>query len=104
MFTFKICSSEELSKIAETPLWVTDIALGTRSWLVVRPIMAFGLLQGIAGTLAIAYMSKSILRPLRDDPVTADSGGSWVSRYLRSACIPMPGRRRCGGCCSADRA
>ena len=56
-------------KIAETPLWVTDIGLGTCSWLVVLPIMAFGLLQGIAGTLAMAYMSKSILRPLRDDPV-----------------------------------
>jgi len=56
-------------KIAETPLWVTDIGLGTCSWLVALPIMAFGLLQGIAGTLAIAYMSKSILRPLRDDPV-----------------------------------
>ena len=56
-------------KIAETPLWVTDIGLGTCSWLVVLPIMAFGLLQGIAGTSAIAYMSKSILRPLRDDPV-----------------------------------
>jgi len=56
VFTFKIFSSEELSKIAETPLWVTDIALGTRSWLVVRPIMAFRLLQGIAGTLAIAYI------------------------------------------------
>jgi len=69
VFTFKICSSEELSKIAETPLWVTDIALGACSWLVALPIMAFGLLQGIAGTLAMAYMSKSILPPLRDDPV-----------------------------------
>ena len=56
-------------KIAETPLWVTDIGLGTCSWIVLLPIMAFGLLQGIAGSLAIAYMSKSILRSLRDDPV-----------------------------------
>jgi len=56
-------------KIAETPLWATDIGLGTCSWVVLLPIMAFGLLQGIAGSLAIAYMSKSILRPLREDPV-----------------------------------
>lgn len=56
-------------KIAETPLWIANIGLGTCSWFVLLPIMAFGLLQGIAGSLAIAYMSKNILRPLRDDPV-----------------------------------
>jgi hypothetical protein len=56
-------------KIAETPLWAIDIGLGTCSWIVLLPIMAFGLLQGIAGSLAIAYMSKSILWPLREDPV-----------------------------------
>jgi hypothetical protein len=62
-------------KIAETPLWVTDIGLGTCSWLVELPIMAFGLLQGIAGMLAIPSMSKSILRPLRDDPVNRGFSG-----------------------------
>jgi hypothetical protein len=56
-------------KIAETPLWLTDIGLGTCSWDVALPIMGFGLLQGIGGTLALAYMSKNVLRPLRDDPV-----------------------------------
>jgi len=63
-------------KIAETPLWATDIGLGTCSWIVLLLIMAFGLLQGIAGSLAIACMSKSILRPLREDTVNRGFWGA----------------------------
>jgi len=43
-------------------LWWIDILLGTFSYSLILPLAALGLLQGLAGSLAMALLSSNLLR------------------------------------------
>jgi cellulose synthase/poly-beta-1,6-N-acetylglucosamine synthase-like glycosyltransferase len=48
--------------LATGTLWWIDILLGTFSYSLILPLAALGLLQGLAGSLAMALLSSNLLR------------------------------------------
>jgi cellulose synthase/poly-beta-1,6-N-acetylglucosamine synthase-like glycosyltransferase len=48
--------------LATAILWWIDLLLGTFSYSLILPLAAFGLLQGLAGSLAMALLSSNLLR------------------------------------------